>query len=392
MNHDNYANLFEFKASKKYSLKTLQTNNEDNINLILSSLSSKSILNLNPQEKSLNIQVNSTNDVIKFKEDRIISNMDHYINNSIIDTLTINSALFTNNININNIKPINTNYGISDDDITYDKILNLYGKIINIGDLNSIVNIQGRTNFRHTTDLIIKDKVIRLNYNDNDIPNDIGSNSGIIIGGNYAGDQNNIGYIKTSDDAKRFLIKPPLGPSEFVTTQDINNNIYISGKSILNNLDVYGKSNIYNDITIYSILNATNILINNLSINSKLNIIGNTNIQGNLNINANTIIYNNINIENNTFIKGNTFITGNTNLYGNAYITGNSYISGNSIIYGNSYITGNSIIYGNSIINGNTNINGNISISGKTLINANFGCKSISKQFGLNQNTVKSYI
>ena len=28
----------------------------------------------------------------------------------------------------------------------------------------------------------------------------------------------------------------------------------------------------------------------------------------------------------------------------------------------------------------------------KTLINANFGYKSISKQLGLNQNTVKSYI
>ena len=96
------------------------------------------------------------------------------------------------------------------------------GTNVSFGSLNSKIIVYGTQLSINTTDLFINDKILVLNINSTDPHNiDIGNLSGIQIYG-----YNDIGYIKTSSDAKRFIIKAPNDSNtNFISGVDLNNNL-----------------------------------------------------------------------------------------------------------------------------------------------------------------------
>ena len=348
-----------------------------------------------------------------------------------------NTTIFNNNLNISNLTIINGNLSINSNlnilslftlknSILTTNIfptnnsINIINPVINIGGSNSIININGTSIFVSSTELNIIDKIISLNLNSNNIgPADNGFDSGILILGT-----SNSGFIKTTMDASRYIIKAPNDDNtNYIGLLDFNNNLNISGTTILNNttilssLYVLGLS-IFNDsVTLnnLNVLNTTNInnsvtINNNLNIGLNCNINGDITLQSSLNISNNTIInesitinsylnnlgstlfnntvsinsslnINNINLNNLTIL--NTLnILNNSNFYNisinnslnvltdsslnntsnntSLTVSGYSNINGNININNSLFISGNTTIFGNITINSGININGNI--------------------------------
>jgi hypothetical protein len=347
----------------------------------------------------------------------ILNNSVYISNNSIIDNnLSINSNLyvsgianFQTNLYTNNINPINDS-------------INIIGNNILIGNGISTINIPGTASFIASTQLNIVDKMIVLNSNNNNTGGgDIGNNSGILILGTGGS-----GFIQTSPDASRFLIKVPNDYYiNYISTLDNDNNLLISGTTILSNdvtllssLNVSGNSYFNNSVSINSNLNILGVsyIYGNSTILSNLNLLSNSCILGNLTINSNLYISNNsilpspvnlnnllnissysifnkvtinsnlnilnslffnnnvtinniLNISNNTIFNNSSIISNSLNVFNNLIVNNNITcnslnLSNDLFINSNSYFNNNVNISGNTIILGNTTINSNINING----------------------------
>jgi hypothetical protein len=125
----------------------------------------------------------------------------------------IDAHAFVQNVRTQNLNSISDNYTDTPD---ANQTLNINGKIINIGGTSSIVNILGTTTYVATNELSIHDKMINLNTDQYNNAFDNGANSGFQIKGT-SGD----GFIQTSNDATRYLIKPPaISQTSYILTVD----------------------------------------------------------------------------------------------------------------------------------------------------------------------------
>jgi UDP-3-O-[3-hydroxymyristoyl] glucosamine N-acyltransferase len=319
------------------------------------------------------------------------------------------SVRFGNNFKTNMIRSINN------------QEVNIQGDIINFGTDNTNIYIKGTTVNLITNDLKVSDKLITLNidpYTTNAF--DDGSLSGIEILSNNG----NIGYIKTSEDGKRYKIKAPQDTlSWYIATTDNNNNLDVSGSSVLNsyvticsllyvsgnsmfqgsttfnsNLNVSGTALLQGNSTILSNLNISggtilqgyttvrsvltvgeNLIINGAStINSTLYISGNTKINGELTIasllhvNGNTLILGNITINSQLNVSNNTTIEGNTTILSSINISGNTHINSNTNIYGSIIVSGNTILNNDSTINSQLSVNGTSNLNNNISVSSNF--------------------
>ena len=291
---------------------------------------------------------------------------------TINNNLNIANFNIANNLNINNSCVVNGSTTFNSqlnipgnayfknkiyvNDFISNDFINLNAQQIILGNNNTTLNIYGTSISVINLNTLFVDKFISLNIN---TIQDIGSLCGIEIMG-----INSNGFLKTSDDASRFIIKSPLlnSPINYITVQDSNNNLIISGTSILNN-----NTNIisYLNISGISILN-NSTTINSCLYNSGSNINSSCLINGSLNISqsGSTIINNNCSI--NSFL--NISESGNTIINDKCYINKSLNIIGKTII-GN--ISINSSLYLNGIININnsTSIISNLFISGSSILN-----------------------
>jgi hypothetical protein len=105
--------------------------------------------------------------------------------------------------------------------------------------VHSIINIIGTAYYVATVDTLIKDKIISLNVASDEVSAlDNGNLSGIEIYGT-----DGLGFIKTNEDATKFYIKAPIGQQNYISTLDLNNNLSISGNTLLiGNLNVLSKN------------------------------------------------------------------------------------------------------------------------------------------------------
>jgi hypothetical protein len=155
------------------------------------------------------------------------------INPIFIENINISgSANINNDINllgnINSYGNINSSGTLNINNIeAIDNVLplNIMANVINIGGPDSFVNIQGTTTYLAATEFIIRDKMISLNL-------EISTNSPIDIG-NYSGFDiygiSGHGYLRTNEDATKFVLKAPLGEEYNIVYSDLNNIINVTG-------------------------------------------------------------------------------------------------------------------------------------------------------------------
>jgi hypothetical protein len=366
-----YSNLYTFGNNKFNNITMLSNLNISNNSI----LNNSSLISSNMNTLNLNLNnllVNNTSNLNKNVS--INSNLD------LSNNLQINKYLLTNLIS-----PINNS-------------LNILANNINIGNDSSIVNIYGTTTYIASSNLELTDKILELNFNEfNNAPIDNGNLSGIEILG-ISGN----GYIISSLDSTRLQIKAPTDSNlNYIATNDINNNLFISGKSLfLSNVTMLSNLNIYKNVLLNTInLNSTlavsgtlllnniivnsNLLtsgntnfINNTVLNSSLNISGNTNIINNGSFNSDLLIFNNLNILGNNTINSNLNISNNNNILGKTSIINDVFISNNSNIVGNVSINSLLITNNKNNILGNSTIKSFLNISGTVSINNNISILS----------------
>lgn len=317
-----------------------------------------------------------------------VSNKTMFYNTfSIGSNLYVGGAIrFGSNFNCNTIRSI--------DNIPENTDLNIIADKIHIGTTNSNIYIQGTTVNLITNNLDIEDNLLTLNIDPNTANAfDNGSLSGIQI----QSDNNNIGYIRVTEDGLRYQIKAPQDSlSWYIATTDSENNLDVSGPSILNN-----------SVTISSLMyvSGNTVLQGNTTLNSSLNVSGSSLIQGTTTITGNlyisggsllqgyTTINSTLNVDNNLIINGAStinsllYISGYTNINGQLTISSVLNVNGNTLILGgitinsqlsvanNTIIEGNSTILASLNISGNanlhnTNIYGSILVSGNTILNS----------------------
>jgi len=344
--------------------------------------------NLYNNNNFINNGIPSFNSSLNISGSSIISG-----NVTIANSLNINGSTNINNTlnTLNNVtyqSILNTNNLISNNGINTDIInslsptLNIMANTINIGNSNSIVNINGTSTFVASTESLIMDKLLTLNVNSTTLQGaDIGIYSGIEILG-----ISSRGYLRTSLEASRFELKTPLfnSPKTYITVQDINNNLEISGTT-----NLIGSTTINSNLYVKKLSIFNNTTINNslnISSNSILN--GSTTINSSLNVNDITIINNNCSINNilnvngtciyNNTVSINSFlnINGNNNI--NGIITTNNILNLNNNLINNNSVSINSSlnVSGLTIINGSLSINNSLNITGTTNINGNININS----------------
>ena len=313
------------------------------------------------------------------------------------------SASFKNSMIIENINSINNT-------------INLQGPTINIGNSSSTVFINGTATYIASTTLQLIDKLIYINVDPTTTSAiDTGNLSGIEILGTSG-----FGYLQTNINSSRFIIKPPANPdSGYLIIQDVNNNMSLSGNSILNNLtsigssfNVSSNSLIYGNTTILASLYVSNnsTIQGSNTLNSSLNILNqtflnNTTLLSNLNILNNSNISNNISLNSLLFVSNNTILNGNVTINNFLNISNNSIINSSNLVNNSLFVSNNSIFGNTSIlssllvssnttiqnsvtnlsnfnvnktscINGNFNVNSNFLISGPTIITNNITLNS----------------
>jgi hypothetical protein len=376
---------------------------------------------------SLNVSSSS----IFFGNNTILSTLNvsgiAYLNNTIIKSTlnvsgnsNINNLFVTQNSIINNYVSVNTNLNVLGNgyvnnntivqniySLNNNNLLNISAPIINIGNLTSQVFINGTVNYIATTNLEIVDKIISLNLNETTLNgNDLGNFAGINILG-----ISSLGYLRTNIDATKFEIQPPLGDYGIILTQDLNNNLYISNTSLLNNnvtmlsnLNVNGNTFFNNSVTIQSNLNVVNniifnylssnsflniqnnLILNNVSINSVLTVSGTSNFNNTVSINSSInvcgySIFNNDTTINSTLnVFGDTILVGNTTIVSPITISGYSIINNLTVnsslninsnsIFNDITINSNLNISGNSLFNNTVSINSSLNIAGNAIINS----------------------
>ena len=297
-------------------------------------------------------------------------------NNTIIgNALIINDNLNVNNISIQNTLYINntwTSTNIQPNNIlAKENNIHLRGSVINIGDINSNVNLIGTTLYQATQELVVIDKLISLNLNyTNFSGQDIGNDVGILLYGSSG-----IGYIKTDATAQKYFIKVPSSTStNYINTIDSNYNLIVTGTSILiNNISILSSLNVSNN-TIFSnmttvlsslfISNKTNIT-NNVTIQSQL-LSNNLNLQSNLTCSSNIAITNNINL-NNLNIYANLFVSNTATIQN--FTTNSSLDVKNNAYIGCLTNLASLYISNNSLFNSNVTLNSMLINTGTTIIN-----------------------
>jgi len=282
---------------------------------------------------------------------------------SVSGTGFFQQAIYTNSINA-----LNNN-------------LTIDGQIINIGNANSNVYINGTSTYIATTNLQIIDKLISLNINSSTLLGiDSGGNSGIEILGTSG-----TGYIKTNPDGTSFIIKAPANPnSGYIVIQDLNNSIYITGTSTL-----IGSTSVSSDLLVSgnTILQGSTSILSSLNVSGFTIINGNTTINNNLNVSGNTIIYGATTMNSSLNVSGNTCIIGNTTIVNSLYVSGNSVTNGNVSITSTLVVSGNSAIIGSQTIGNSLYVSGSsylqsttilstLSVSGTTIINSSASISS----------------
>jgi len=289
-----------------------------------------------------------------FTDLTIINDLNNFNNIEILNNLNV-SNMTSNYVNISglcNVNHINTITILSTLDLLIDS------DNINIGNVNSNININGTYLNIMTTDIEISDKVLALNYNSNNSSIDTGNNCGILI----QSINNNDGYILSNTENTYFNIKLPDDDIvNYICELELNNDLIITGNSLFhNNVSVNDKLNVSND----SILN--NALIDNLYISDSGNLLE-------LNINSFTVVnnFNTINLSSNSITIMNTFYNNNnitilSSVYLNTLICDTLDIkkdiifSDDVIVYGN--ITTNAIFNNNNIIVNNNIYSNDITI------------------------------
>ena len=401
------SDIFNYKAPKTHTLAALQKTDFSIVNLILSTSTLHSNICLNPYDNSLSININDT-PLLKFIDNKIYTLGDNNINKILINTSmtilgecsvnsiqVVNTATFMSNVTFNNdiiCKKLQTSFI----NTPYNQNLNIFGKIINLGDENTIVNIIGTTNFIHSTNITTTNKLLALNFDNQNLPIDQGQNSGIQIATN-SGNAADYGFIMTNDDATRFVIKAPMQTPAFISTLDYQNNLNISGNTLLNK-NVTTMGNVYINENLYINKNFTtagNLNVFKSIYTSNLNILGNASFTSTLY--GSSIYISNTAYLNNLYINSNLTILAKSNFYdvitmqsllnanklilntisttSNINISGNVNICNNLLTNNNLYITGIANIYNNVFISGNTQINGHLFsrlISSSILTTENF--------------------
>ena len=390
INNNAIFNNISFNSSIFISQNCILNNCNINNLTLLSNLQSNNISCSSDFNCNSNMIVNSN---------LIVNNNINLLNTSILTSLFVSDLSTLNNINVNNIYPINQN-------------ISLNSPLINIGNNNSVININGTSVYVISSNIDIN-KMININLSNNS-PLDIGNISGI----NFWG-INNYGYIRTNPNANRFEIKALNDyTSKYIATTDINYNFNISGKSyfqndvstlsnlnisnfIVNNLSILsnlyisqyaifntittnlytlsgnttvnnnfttnsllisGLTNCYNNFSINSLINSNNLILSNTSLLSTLNISSTClltkSLTCNSDINITNAIFNTLTI-NSQLISDNIIISGNTNINSNLYINNTSIIKSTTVL-SDLYVTTDSIINGNITINSDLNTNLNI--------------------------------
>ena len=334
-------------------------------------------------------------------------------NTTVLGTINIGGNLRANNITVANNISIRNNLTCNTITCTNinnnSNILNINADEIIIGNSSSIINIYGTTTNVVTNELKTNNKLISLNYDQSTGKGcDIGNNSGLEF---Y--NQTSSGYIKTNNDATRFVIKVPNTSEEkYIATLDANNNLNVGNNAILhNNVTIFSNLNVSNNTIVNLNCVATNInILNNATFNNTVtcnnlfanncvfnnnitvlnnitalnNIVINNNVTGYANLNVsgsmfiqNNAIVSNINISNNTTINNNLTIGNNLNVLNNFTVLNNLtvgsdlFVSNNTIINSNTTVLSNTTIGNNLFVSGNIIVNRDMTISGNTIINGN---------------------
>jgi predicted acyltransferase (DUF342 family) len=263
--------------------------------------------------------------------------------------------------------------------------ISIHGPFIDIG-LNSNLIVYGNYIYENINTLDVIDKIIYLNNTSDSTIQSNGSLSGIDILTPYGN-----GYIKTSEDGKRYIIKAPCDDSlKYICTVDYNNNLSVSGTTTLYNsttvfstFAVANNSILTGDVNFDSKLNTSGnlVFLNDTTVLSSLLISGNTVIQnditslGNLNVGSYGITYGPVTAMSSVLINGSTTATGNITIQSDLNIYGDSLLDGNTTFLSELYISGNSYIGGSATALGNLNISNNMNIGGSTEI---YGLMKIS--------------
>jgi len=306
--------------------------------------------------KDINLNNSIINDTTVFGNiysNNIIIEGNIQINNdSVFDNLDIASlnvsekSYFNNNITVNNIFAVNTE-------------LSLLCNNINIGDINSIVNIYGTGLSINTKEVNVRDKYIVLNYSN---VSDIGNLAGIEISA-----ISGVGFIRTNTGATRFEIKAPNEESvRYIATLDNLNNLNISGTTSL-----YGNSTINSNL----VVNGDTTIIGNSIFNGSLIISGNTNFINNVTCLSNVAIGGSINVNNDVDINSDFNLNGAASVF-NATILSNLDVSGNLSILGSVSMSSDLNIYGGAILQGKTTFMSNMYAAGDVIINGNLTFQS----------------
>lgn len=331
-------------------------------------------LNILSSLSSVDFIVNDTLNV----SNNITVGGDIFINDS---CLVSGTSTIVNTLNISGI----TN---CDNTITCDNInsigdtINIFSDIINIGNINSTINLVGTSYNIVNNELIIKDRLITLNHENNDI----GNNSGIEF---YTA--SGMGYIKTNNDATRFVAKAPTDTTErYIATLDLNYNLHVSNNMIINqdatclgNLNIVGNGIVGNDLTALNNINVSNDCIIDGSVNCN-NITTNTLNINNISVTNSVNVINDILVNNNSTVIGTLTVSGNSIINNNCTVTNNINVGGDLVCSNNMTVSNNMFVSGNTIINNNFTANNNMFIGGNTIID---GILTVSSSLNVSGNT-----
>jgi hypothetical protein len=178
---------------------------------------------------------------------------------SVTGAATMNSSLnVVGNMRVNNIYPyVDTITGAS----VLNETINIIGHYINIGNNNSVINIQGTTTSVFTNEIIVEDPLIVVNSKASGVYNTSGNDAGIQIDA-----ISSVGYLKTSADGMKFAVKAPQSADiGYIVTKDNSDNLVITGTTTMKSA-----------ITALSTLNVSGATFMNsaATANSTLNVVG----------------------------------------------------------------------------------------------------------------------
>ena len=371
VSNDTTDTIFADKISNNYSYIIRDCDINNNL-IVNSSLYVQNSITCNNVITTNNIFITNTSIFNNLDLTNIyITNNCNIINDAIINGNTIHdkisqlSSLNTNNIITNNIN-INDIYQHYNNNV-----ININSDSISIGNTNSIINILGNLSYISNYNLKISDKLITLK-DSSLLPNSY-------YGFEILGTTDN-GFIKTLDN-NRYEIKAPLDTiKKYIVEVDLDENINITGTSLLyNNVTVGSNINILKDAVYYNIysnnLNISSTSVCNNYYSNNINISDLSYISNNLH--TNNLISNTINVMNMTVLSG-LNIKNNCYILSNVTINSDLLINNNLLVKNNISILSNLQVNNSTIINNNITINSNLYISSSAILNNNVNVSKLN--------------